>query len=369
MNRTRSAVASLDAWQRDHTVSAVAYAVSKKFGDDHANRFVISIGWYGFIAIYPTILAAITILSLIGAPSLGNSLVTTLHSFPVIGAEFNPQRSSTLHGSPVALIVGLLGLVYGAQGATLTAQEAMAQVWSVPTLDLPKLPVRLGRSLLGLITIGSCFVANAPLAALATGSGAPPWAEALLIVAMIVINAVFYLAAFLVLTPAKRPPLSFAAGALFGSVGFTLLITLAVGLVQHQLRHSTETYGQFGVVIGLVGFLFLLAKLSLYGAELNSVLARRLWPRTLPGGEPTPADDQVLRDIAQQEVRRKDQRIRVTFGEDPSEPASSGSSSKSASNRRVSEDRHARSGEDSVRSGGDTVWSDRETERGGTDGG
>ena len=224
------------------------------------------------------------------------------------------------------------------QGATLTAQGAMAHVWNVPALELPKLPVRLVRSLVGLIIIGGCFVANAPLAAIATGSSAAPWAEALLIVAMIVINAAFYWIAFLVLTPARARPRQLVAGALLGSVGFTLLITLAAGLIQHQLRHSTETYGQFGVVIGLVGFLFLLAKFSLYGAELNSVLAGHLWPRALAGGDPTPADDEVLRDIAQQAVRRKDQRIRVTFGNGSGESseAGSGSASKPASEREKS---------------------------------
>jgi uncharacterized BrkB/YihY/UPF0761 family membrane protein len=327
-DRVRSLVAALDGWQRAHRLTGVSYAVVKKFGDDRANHYVIAIGWYGFIAIYPAILAAITILSLVGAPSLGEGLVTTLHSFPIIGAEFNPESTSTLHGSPVALVVGLLGLVYGAQGVTMTTQEALAQVWNVPPREVPNLPTRLGRSVIGLITIGGCFVVNAPLAALATGSGTAPWAEALVIVAMIVVNAVFYWVAFRVLTPAKAAPGQLVAGALLGSVGFTLLITVAVGLVQHQLRHSTETYGQFGLVIGLVGFLFLLAKLNLYAAELNPVLARRLWPRALPGGDPTSADDRALRDLAQQGLRRKDQQIRVTFGGDLPERSESEGDSK-----------------------------------------
>jgi hypothetical protein len=44
-----------------------------------------------------------------------------------------------------------------------------------------------------------------------------------------------------------------------------------------------------------VTFLLLPAKLSMYAAELNPVLARRLYPRALPlGGEPTDADRQAL---------------------------------------------------------------------------
>jgi hypothetical protein len=69
-----------------------------------------------------------------------------------------------------------------------------------------------------------------------------------------------------------------------------LLITVGAGLVQHQLRHASATYGAFASVIGVVTFLFLLAKLSIYAAELNTVLALRLWPRALPTTEPTEAD-------------------------------------------------------------------------------
>jgi len=40
----------------------------------------------------------------------------------------------------------------------------------------------------------------------------------------------------------------------------------------------------------VVTFLFLLAKLSVYAAELNTVLAQHLWPRALPTTPPTEAD-------------------------------------------------------------------------------
>lgn len=66
---------------------------------------------------------------------------------------------------------------------------------------------------------------------------------------------------------------------------------------------------------------FFLAKIGLYGAELNPVLARHLWPRAIVSTHPTQADDQVLRDITHQSLRRRDQRIGVGFGEDASDEA------------------------------------------------
>jgi hypothetical protein len=52
---------------------------------------------------------------------------------------------------------------------------------------------------------------------------------------------------------------------------------------------------------------------TLYAAELNAVLARRLWPRSLAPPPLGPADEQVLEDLAKQEERRPEQRVEVSF--------------------------------------------------------
>jgi uncharacterized BrkB/YihY/UPF0761 family membrane protein len=310
-----SALGAVDRWQRAHRVPAVAYAVVKKFGDDQANQYVVALGWYGFVAIYPLLLVVVTVLGFIGAPSLGHHLVSTLHQFPVVGSQFNPARAgSSLHGSTIGLVVGLAGLLYGAQGVTQTAQGAMADVWNVPRFDLPGFPARLVRSLAGLAIIGGAFVLNAALASVATAGGHGFLLRVPLLIGLVVVNGALYLLSFRVLTPVTLPFRDLVPGAALAGVGFTVLITLGSGLVQHQVRNSSATYGQFGVVIGLVAFLFLLAKITLYGAELNPVLHRRLWPRALQSSAPTVADEQVLRDISHQQQRRADQRIGVGFG-------------------------------------------------------
>jgi len=313
----RALLARIDEWQRNTKSAAVAYGVIKKFGDDNLNQYVVGLGWYGFLAIYPLLLVVVTVLGFIGVSSLGSGLVSTLHQFPVVGNQFNPAHGSQqLHGSVIGLIIGLLGLLYGAQGVMQTAQGAMAQVWNVPQLRLPGFLPRLGRSLLGLLIIGGCFLVNAALATLATGSSTNVLIRILILLGLVLVNTASFLVAFRTLTPSVAPTHALWPGAALGGVVFTVLITIGSGLVDHQLRHSSSTYGQFGAVIGLVGFLLLLAKLTMYGAELNPVLTRRLWPRGLRNDNPTAADDQVLRDLAQETQRREDQVIDVTFGDD-----------------------------------------------------
>ncbi len=310
-------VSRVDRWQRGNRFTAVLYGVVKKFGDDQANQYVVSLGWYGFLAIYPLLLVVITVLGFIGAPSLGHQFVDTLHQFPVVGSEFNPAHASTsLHGSPLGLAVGLIGLLYGAQGVTQTAQQAMVRVWNIPALEVPGFGSRLVRSLSGLAVIGGTFAINAVLATVATGDAVSAVERIAVLVGMAVVNIALYAVAFRSLTPKAIPFRALIPGAAVAAIGFTALITVGSGLVQHQIRNSSVTYGQFGIVIGLVAFLFLLAKISLYGAELNPVLARRLWPRALRSADATEADDRVLHDITHENLRRKDQWIGVGFGDD-----------------------------------------------------
>lgn len=316
MSYLRRLLSSFDHRQRSTPAVGLAYAVTKKFGDDKANQYVVALGWYGFVAIFPLVLAVITILGFIGAPSLGHRFVSTIHEFPVVGPQFDPEQpSKSLKGNGIGLAVGLLGLIYGAQGVTQTAQRAMAGVWNVPDVDMPTFIPRLVRSLIALIVIGGSFVLDAGLGTLVTHTGVGPLLRGAALLAMFILNLASYLVVFRVTTPITIPWSQHLPGAVLASVGFTLLITAGTGLVQHQLRHSSETYGQFGLVIGLVGFLFLLAKISLYGAELNPVISRHLWPRAVVEDDPTAADFRVLSDLVQQARRREDQRISVEFGE------------------------------------------------------
>jgi uncharacterized BrkB/YihY/UPF0761 family membrane protein len=315
---------ALDRWQRRHRAAAVTYAVVKKFGDDQANLLVVALGWYGFTAIYPLLLVLVTVLGFIGAAALGSGVIHTLQQFPIIGANFSvdPKNDSNLHGSLIGLAIGVAGLLYGAQGVTQTAQQAMAQVWNVPRVRLPGFLSRLGRSLLGLTIIGATFVLNAFLGSVAAGSGLGIVARVGLIVVLLVVNTGCYLAATVVLTPPKvAAPRQLLPGAILGAVGFTFLTTVGTGLVQHQLKHTQATYGAFAAIIGVVAYLLLLAKLSVYAAELNPVLALGLWPRALPGAEPTEADDKVLHQLAHQAQLRPDERIGVGFDPDPVDEA------------------------------------------------
>jgi uncharacterized BrkB/YihY/UPF0761 family membrane protein len=320
----RRLMGAVDRWQRRNRVAGPAYGVLKKFGDDNANLYVVGLGWYGFTAIFPLLLLIVTVFGFIGEKSLGNGIVSTLHKFPVVGTSFNPGSGSHhLHGSTLGLIIGLIGLLYGAQGVTQTAQHAMAAVWNVPQIARTGFFPRLGRSILGLFTIGGAFVINAFVSAYATGASESYAVRVPIIAGQLLLNIGLYYLSFAILTPKPIRTRCLLPGAIAGGSAFTLLITVGTGLLTHQLKNASNTYGAFGSVIGIVTFLLLLAKLSMYAAELNPVLERNLYPRALPlGDEPTEADRQVQYVLVHQERRSDDEAIGVGFGPDsPAEAA------------------------------------------------
>ncbi|MGH3263070.1 MAG: hypothetical protein ACRDNS_13840, partial [Trebonia sp.] len=61
-------------------------------------------------------------------------------------------------------------------------------------------------------------------------------------------------------------------------------------VVSHQLRRAPELYGTFGIVLGLLAWLFVQAELTLYAAEADVVLSRRLWPRSLVADKESNSD-------------------------------------------------------------------------------
>ena len=52
-------------------------------------------------------------------------------------------------------------------------------------------------------------------------------------------------------------------------------------IAAHQLRHASTLYGVFGLVLGLLAWIYLQARLTLIAVTTDVVRARRTWPRSL----------------------------------------------------------------------------------------
>ncbi len=320
MNAIQRTVKKVDAFQQRTPPLAFAWAVVRKFNDDSAGSLAALVAYYGFLSLFPLLLVLITILGLVLTPTLAHEVVgSAIGQFPIIGAQLTgPNGVHALkEGSVVGLIVGLAGLLWGSLGITQAAQRAMAQVWNVPVIDRPSYVPRLGRSVVFLVLLLLDVVATTVLAGFATfaGHGAGSRAGAGLVA--ILVDMALFVAAFRVLTPSCVPTRHLRWGAMVAGVAWAGLQLGGTALVAHQLKHSSQIYGYFGSILGLIAFLYLAAEITMYAAELNVVWARGLYPRSIaPKKEPlTPADHQVFADIARATERHRDQQVEVTFSD------------------------------------------------------
>ena len=96
-------------------------------------------------------------------------------------------------------------------------------------------------------------------------------------------------------------------------------------MVGHYLKNDNAVYGLFGIVLGLLAWVYLIVELTVYSAELNVVLLRRLWPRAIVQPPLTEADRRSMAAQAEQNQRRPEQRVEVSFEGRPTPSVSCGS--------------------------------------------
>ncbi len=318
MNPAESVLRRIDRWQQRGRVAPVVVGVVKKFGDDRGTLLAAQVAFFAFISLFPLLLILTTILGFVGNTTLQDNIIgTTLQQFPIYGEQIGPDVANPLKGSAVGLTIGLLTLVYGSLGVAHSAQHAMAQVWNVPGVVRPGYLQRLGRSLTLFLVIAVGLTATAAISATATIGGRSWGYRIPILAAGAMLNALLFIAVFRVLTPKTIDTRHLLIGAAVGGVGYSVLLNVGTALVQRQLRHSEAIYGHYALVLGLLGWLYILAQLILYSAEVNVVLTRHLWPRSILQPPLTDADERVLRDIARQEERRPEQRVGVGFEPDP----------------------------------------------------
>ncbi|MBD0694181.1 YihY/virulence factor BrkB family protein [Streptomyces sp. CBMA123] len=321
MNPLERALRAVDRTQRHHRLPAAAVGVVKKYGDDRGGLLAALITYYGFVALIPLLLLLSTALGFVlhGHPGAQKAVVdSALADFPIIGDQLR-QNVHSVQGSGLALVIGVLGLLYGALGIAQVLQHAMAEVWNVPGVQRPGYWPRLARSLLLFVVLAAgMLLATAAATLVGTAlAGLPARIGALVLSALI--NSALLLACFRILTPAEVPVRALVPGCVIAGPLFTVLQAFGAVLVSHQLRHATAVYGFFATVIGLLGWLALAAQITLYAAETNVVLHRRLWPRSLMQPPLTGADEEVLAALARQEERRPEQQVDVAFTDEGDE--------------------------------------------------
>jgi membrane protein len=304
-------VKAFDRLQRRHKLLGIPIAVLRNFSDQRAGTWAVQIAYYGFFSLFPLLLVFVSILGFVlqSHPSLRHSIVdSALHQFPIIGTD-----SGRLTGSGVGLTVGLVGSLWSGLGVTLAVETAFNWVYAIGPRSQPNFFSKRWRSLKLLVVVGTLqIVSTVAAGAVSGGIGKGALVTVLGLVIALGLNVVLFFAVFRFLIPDLIPTRELWPGILLAAVGWVVLQAVAGLYVTHAVKGASETYGTFATVIGLFAWLYLGARLVVYSAEINVVLTRGLWPRSIMD-PPEPADFKARAALAKMEERDDMQTVDVTF--------------------------------------------------------
>jgi len=325
-------VRSVDGFQRKHPVIGFPLAVIYKHFDDQGNYLAAIITYYAFIAIFPLMLIASSILGffLQDNPDLQETLFNSvLSQFPIIGDQLG--RPEGLNGSTSAIVVGGVAALYGAMGLGQASQNAINIAWSVPRNSRPNPFLLRLRSILLLATAGLAVLVVALLTTVASNSDAlgtdvgreVGWLikAGSMVVLILVFTLLFRLASARQATWRSTVP-----GAIAVAVMWQGLQWAGATFVDRVITGASQMNGVFALVLGLIAFIYIAAVMAVLGVELNVVLARKLYPRALltpftDNVSLTPADQRAYSYYAKAQRHKGFQSVQVTFEDREAKPA------------------------------------------------
>ena len=260
----------------------------REFKEDNLTDWAAALTYYGILAIFPALLALVSILGLIGQ-SATQPLINHLSSVApgpakqiLTSALHNLQKSQGAAG--VLFIVGLAGALWSASGYVAAFMRASNAIYDVgegrPIWKT--LPVRLGVTLVTVLLLAISAVAvvvTGPLAkqvgnVVGLGSAAvtawdiAKWPVLLLIVSFMF--ALLYWAA----PNVRHPKFHWISPGGVLAVLLWLIASGAFAVYVASFGHYNKTYGSLGGVIVFLIWLWISNVVILLGAEFNAELER-----------------------------------------------------------------------------------------------
>ncbi len=279
---------SVDQFQRRHRVLGFPIAVVYKYFDDQGPFLAATLTYYAFVAIFPLMLLGTSVLGLLlrGEPGWQDAVLdSALGQFPIIGDQLG--RPEGLGGSVAGVSVGALAALYGCLGLGQALQNTQHVAWSVPRNSRPNPFLSRLKSLglllvagaaLGAVTVVTTLISTSTILGDVLGDR-ERW---LITVLSVLLVGLFLTVLFRFAATGDHISVRRSAPGGFGlAVMWQLLQLVGARYVDNVLVDTSAMTKTFGLVLGLVGFLFLGAAMAVLATELNVVSTRRLWPRAL----------------------------------------------------------------------------------------
>ena len=273
----------LDRLQQERGWLAFPVAVGHRYSIQRCATFAAMVAYYGFVSILPLFLVAtsLTRVFLAGYPELQASVSDALvERFGALGTELERTIQPTT-GDAVAIVVGLLVALWAGLGVMQSLQVAFNTIWGIPREEQPTFVRARLRSLLIVGAFGVVLLISAILPAVVTWLGLSAAGNVLGFLASFAVAVAGYTLAYLVLTSVPLGWRDVLPGAALAAAVLVALQALGAVIVERWISEASALYGYFGVTLGMLLWISLLAQVTLFGAQLDAVRVRRLWPRSI----------------------------------------------------------------------------------------
>jgi membrane protein len=276
---------------------AVLKRTGSEFSADSLTDWAAALTYYGVLAIFPALIALVSILGLVGH-SATQPLIDNLGQLtPGPARQIFTSALQNLQGARgaagVAFVVGLLGAVWSASGYIAAFMRASNAVYDIEE-GRPiwkTLPVRLGVTVVLLVMLAVSALAvilTGPLAGqvgrlLGVGGAAVTvWDIAKWPVLLVIVSLMFSIL-YWAAPNVKQPGFRWVSPGGVLAVVLWVIASALFGLYVSAFSSYNKTYGAMAGVIVFLVWLWISNLAVLVGAELNAELERQ---RRIEGGHP-----------------------------------------------------------------------------------
>jgi membrane protein len=261
----------------------------REFTTDQATDLAAALTYYGVLALFPALLAFVSILGLFGDANATTTTVLDLVGGLVPSSTLEAVREpiETITSAPsagIALVIGIGGALWGASGYVGAFARAMNRIYGIqegrPVWKLR--PITLAVTVLAIVAAVSAallLVVSGPIAENVAGAlgigdaGLVIWNvvkwPVLAFLAVLIIAVLYYA------TPNVQQPKFrwMSLGALLALIVW-VIASLGFGFYAANFASYDETYGSIGGVIVFLLWVWISNVALLFGAELDAELER-----------------------------------------------------------------------------------------------
>lgn len=278
-----------------------------RFQADAGNQLAAAVTYFSFLSLFPVLLLALSVFGFVlkNHPDLQAKLLANVSSvLPGGGAEVTRSINGAVSSRAATGIVGLVGLLYSGLGWVDNLRTAVRTVWH-QNVSAGNFFATKGKDLLILLGLGLTLGVSVAITGIGTAAttflidlvglshffGVGVLTKVITVALAIGADVLVFLWLFLRLPKVPAPRNRVVRGALFAAVGFEILKLVGTFYIARVTKNATATYGAFGVVIGILVWMNLVARFVVFAA---------VWTVTAPYDDDVAPSGTADQEIAQE---------------------------------------------------------------------